>query len=174
MVRHTAAARVESGARWKPLYTEPGSCSFGVWQNLLIAVWHKGGTGDTVRQLMRAGSTVEGKYSAIHVINSGAGLPTPDGRAALVELLQQRTGKLACLAVVLRGKGFWASALQSTVTGLQLVVPKAFKKLRIFETLDEAAEWLSKEHGRLTGVELDPSDLRSVLKSAVSIKRAKH
>jgi len=168
MIRNAEPAPIESEARWELRFEERGHCAFGVWKNLVIAVWTRAGTGETVRELVRVGSTVKGKYSAIHIINSGAGLPTPEGRAALVELLQQRTGKLACLAVVLRGHGFWASAIQSAVTGLQLVVPKAIVKLRICDTLEQAAEWLAAEHGGLTGVDLGANDLRAVLNDAAS------
>jgi hypothetical protein len=150
------------------LHAQPGNCAFGLWQNLLIAVWEKAGTGDTVRALVRVGDGVTGTYSAIHVVHDGAGLPTPEGRAALVDLLKQRTGRVACVAVVLLGHGFWASALQSLVTSIQLLVPKAVAKLRIFETLDEATAWLAVEHGELTGVAFDAVELGAVLKDATA------
>jgi hypothetical protein len=167
MIQHSAAVPLGVAPRWKVLHSAPGSCAFGVWQNLFIGVWEKAGTGETVRALVRASDGLTGTHSAIHVIHDGAGLPTPEGRAALVELLQHRSGKVACLAVVLLGHGFWASALQSAVTGIRLMVPKAGTKLRIFEGLEDAGTWLSEEHGVLTGVVLDPIVLGMVLKNAV-------
>ena len=87
---------------------------------------------------------------------------------AAVELLKERSSRVARVAVVLLGQGFWASAIQSTVTGLQLVAPRSLMKVRIFENLDEAADWLPPDHAAFTGVTLDPADLRTVLRDAVA------
>jgi len=168
MSPHFPAAGATHGATWKVMDTEPGAWSFGVWKNFVIGVWSKGGTAPAVQSLAKTSRTFKERYTSIHIIKSGAGLPTSDGRAALVELLKERTGKLACVTVVLLGSGFWASAVQSMVTGLHMLAPSASMKLRICETLDEAVAWLAKEHGALTGVDVSASELRTVLADALA------
>src|SRR5882672_460697 len=162
MPSHSAAAGAAQGATWKVMDTDPGAWSFGVWKNFVIGVWSQRGTAAAVGSLAKTSRSFKEKYTSVHIIRNGAGLPTPDGRAALVELLKERTGKLACVTVVLLGSGFWASALQSMITGLHMVAPSGSMKLRICETVEEAAAWLAKEHGSMTGVDVSASELRTV------------
>jgi hypothetical protein len=163
-----SAAAAAPGTTWKVMDTVPGAWSFGVWKNFVIGVWSKGGTAPAVQSLAKTSRTFKERYTSVHIIKNGAGLPTSDGRAALVELLKERTGKLACVTVVLLGSGFWASAVQSMVTGLHMLAPSGSMKLRICETLEEAALWLSKEHGPMTGVNVSASELRTVFADALA------
>jgi hypothetical protein len=153
---------------WKVTNAQPGAWSFGVWQNFVIGVWSAKATAEAVGSLGNTARSLKEKYTSLHIIKSGAALPTADGRAALVELLKERTGKLACITVVLLGSGFWASAVQSMITGLHMVAPSGSTKLRICDTIEDAVAWLAKEHGTLTGVDVNASDLRTVLTDALA------
>jgi hypothetical protein len=134
----------------------------------VVGVWSQRGNAVAVQSLSRVGESVKGTYSAIHIIRDGAGLPTPDGRAALVELLTQRSGKLATITVVLQGHGFWASAVQSALTGIHMVVPRAGAKLRLCESIEEAVGHIPQEHAAITGVQVTAQELQAVLANAVA------
>lgn len=168
MPGHFEETGVTPRAVWKVMDAKPGAWSFGVWKNFVIGVWSARGTAEAVGSLANTGRSLKSKYTSVQIIKNGAGLPTPEGRAALVELLKERTGRLACVMVVLLGSGFWASALQSMITGLHMVAPSGSMKLRICETIEDAAAWLAKEHGPLTGVDVNPSELRTVLADALA------
>jgi len=167
MTRHSDAARAVQEANFKLLDREPEAWSFGVWKNFVIGVWSKRGTAIAVQTLAKTSRSFNTKYTSVHIIKSGAALPTPEGRAALGDLLKERSGKLACITVVLLGSGFWASAVQSMITGLHMLTGRAMK-LRICETLDEAAVWLAKEHPELTGVPVTAAELRAVFEEALA------
>src|SRR3954466_3436239 len=125
MAGHSEETGATRRATWKVMDAKPGALSFGVWKNFVIGVWSARGTAEAVGSLGRTGRTLKEKYTSVHIIKNGAGLPTADGRAAFVELLKERTGKLACITVVLLGSGFWASAVQSMITGLHMVSPSS-------------------------------------------------
>jgi len=162
------ATGAQHATTWRVTDAQPGAWSFGVWQNFVIGVWSARATAEAVGSLGRTARSFKEKYTSLHIIKTGAALPTADGRAALVELLKERTGKLACITVVLLGSGFWASAVQSMITGLHMVAPSGSTKLRIYDTIEDAVAWLAKEHGTLTGVDVNASDLRSVLTDALA------
>jgi hypothetical protein len=72
--------------------------------------------------------------------------------------------QIGCVAVVLGGGGFWASALQSFITGMRLVAPRSYD-LRVHEHTDEVASWLPAVHHKRTNVMVDPHELRTVLRT---------
>jgi hypothetical protein len=156
--------------RLEILDLEPAAFAFFSWQNVIIAVWRDKPTGAAVGRLAARGHSVTERYprhSAIHVVHKGTGIPAPEARAAFVELMKGRGPKLACVAAVLLGHGFWASAVQGAITGIHMLAPRSLT-LRICDSIDEAADWLPEEHFVLTGISLNPAALHSILSEAVA------
>ena len=168
MPARSEATSAHQRPAWRITDAQPNAWSFGVWQNFVIGVWSTRATAEAVGSLGRTARSLKERYTSLHIIKSGAALPTADGRAAFVELLKERSGKLACITVVLLGSGFWASAVQSMITGLHMVVPAGSTKLRICDTIDDAVAWLAKEHPALTGIDVNASELRTVLTDALA------
>jgi hypothetical protein len=144
--------------------TERSPFTFVTWENVFVAVWRRAATEESVRLLAERGQGLPGKRCAVHIIESGAGLPTAGTRAALGRLMQDRESRLACLAIVLCGEGFWASAVRGVLTGVQLLAPKL--PMRFFSDPEAVAQWLPERNRELTGIILDPHALLAVLTKA--------
>jgi hypothetical protein len=148
------------------LDTEPGAFLFGSWKNVFVGVWESQATIPAVERMVRATNVVNdlcpGGRSTIHIVANGAGLPMADVRTDFVNALKKNAGQLACVAVVVGGTGFWTSALRSFVTGLRWLAPRSFD-FRMSTTIEEVGQWLPAEHGKRTGVDLDPRRLVQVL-----------
>jgi hypothetical protein len=76
-------------------------------------------------------------------------------------------GKLACIAYVVEGSGFWASGLRSMIANIYRESGAA-ARLKIDASVDAIAEWLSLRHKEVTGVAISEAELRSVLLRARS------
>jgi hypothetical protein len=151
------------------LDSELGAFAFFSWQNLIIAVWRAQPTHAAVGRLAARGQSVTERYprhSAIHIVHNGTGIPAAEARAAFVELMKGRGPKLACVAAVLLGHGFWASALQGAITGMHMLAPHSLP-LRICDSIEAAADWLPQEHFALTGIAINPGALQSALTQAM-------
>jgi hypothetical protein len=151
------------------LETMGDECVVSAWKNVTVVVWRASATLALVNRLSEVTHEFlrghpEG-FSNVHVVTNGTKLPTPDGRAALERLTQSVADQMACAAVVLEGRGFWASAISSVVVGIQMVSRGSYS-LRIHANTEAVARWLPKEHERRTKVALEPAELLAVLEEA--------
>jgi hypothetical protein len=135
----------------------------------MIFVWLSAATGADVELLAKGIGPNLKLYprgqSHIHVVKSGIGLPTPEARARFAALMEQYDRQLACVAVALLGRGFWASALQGAITGMRMLAPRSFE-MRTHSDLEAIVEWLPDAHGKRTGVFLEPVELLAAVKQA--------
>ncbi|HLK41203.1 MAG TPA: hypothetical protein VKU41_30840 [Polyangiaceae bacterium] len=149
---------------------EPGEFVFARWRNVLIAVWRRTISGPHVSRFTKAVETMAaqfpGRRSNVHIVAAGTGLPSEEARLRLAASMRRYKGSLACVAVVLCGTGFWASAFRAAVSGIRLLAPGAFG-FHPMESVDQVVGWLPTEHERLTGVKLDPEELRLALDAAL-------
>jgi hypothetical protein len=150
---------------------EPGTCRIAALRNVMIVHWTSRATGSAAAKLSAAFEQVLKSYpmgsSAVHVISREAGLPTPEGRAGLMQIMTERAEKIACIAVVVGGTGFWASAMRSFVTGMRFMTPRNFE-LRLHGTTAEALTWLPAHSAKVTGVSVDERALARALESVPS------
>jgi hypothetical protein len=150
---------------------EPGSFAVFAYSNFTIVVWPAPATVGAVTRLSRATDRVvsayPGGYSNVHLIpDRGTGIPSPEARAGLVRMAERLAGKLACVGVVLLGSGFWASALQSVITGMRLVSARTYA-MRIDRSVEGLARWMPDEHLRRTGVSVSAAEFRAALEQAL-------
>jgi hypothetical protein len=103
--------------------------------------------------------------SAVHIVANGVALPESATRAELNRLTDKYAPSLACFGTVIEGSGFWASAMQSFVTGLHWVSRRPFKS-RIGPSMVEIAGWLPGPHAERTGVRFTPTEFIGVLNAA--------
>jgi hypothetical protein len=148
------------------LDTEPGAFLFGSWKNVFVGVWESQATMPAVDRMLRATTILNDLCpmgrSTIHIVAHGASLPSPEVRTHFANALKKNAEKLACVAVIVVGTGFWTSALRSFVTGLRWLAPRSFD-FRMNSTIEEVAKWLPAEHAKRTGVELDRRRLVQVI-----------
>ena len=74
---------------------------------------------------------------------------------------------IACVAVIIDGSGFWASALRGFITGLQVLAPGTLD-LHAHASIDQVLAWLPTEHHKRTGVQLDVKPIALLLRAGKS------
>lgn len=99
------------------------------------------------------------------MIDPSVPLPTDDARAIIVDAFKRMASRNAAAATVVRGDGFWASAVRSTLTALNLVVRPGCPQ-RTFAHVDEAIDWLRTHDGS------GSIDARGVVSSIESLTAA--
>ena len=150
------------------VFYETERCVMAMYQNLSVIVWDTQATIPLVEHLEALSTQISRAHSegisAIHVILDGAPMPTPEARQRLGALALRYAEELACIATVIAGDGFWASAMRGLITSLQWLERRPFKA-RTFATIDEVASWLPPLHAERTGIQIDPAQLLHVMAS---------
>ena len=145
---------------------EPGHFAAYGWTNVLFLRWWQGGTGPTLERVGRVRERMAEQYpegvSVIYLVAASAGLPTPEARAAIGQMLARYRDRRACLAVVFEGEGFWASAQRAAVTNMRMQAADE-SPLSIFSNLHELIAWLPAEHHKHTRIALTADELRTNL-----------
>jgi hypothetical protein len=148
--------------------SEPRQFYAGHFRNVSIVVWVSGADGPAATRMRAVAQHLIAKYpdghSNVTIVLNGVAPPTEEARAAFAHIFDGRLSDLRCMAVVLEGEGFWASALRSTVTALRQGSSSSFA-LKLFSALEPVTEWLPSEHLARTGVALSASELRAALMS---------
>lgn len=138
------------------------------FRNLQIASWTKQGTVALVEHLAEHSRRFHRLHpegvSVVHIISKGPALPDAATRERLKTLLEANAKTLACVAIVLDGRGFWASAVRSFLVGLRLVSPRTVN-MQVFSTAEEVAAWLPDVHLQRTGVRIDGGDLLQAIRA---------
>jgi len=101
--------------------------------------------------------------SFVHLVEGGAGLPDAEARSALTAMMSSFSDKTACVGVVLMGNGFWASAMQSLLTGMRLLAPPRPWPMRFAAESSELSGWVVNMHDLRTLRTLDPDALHAAL-----------
>lgn len=150
-----------------PLDSEPGAFALYAWQNILFACWSQRATGPAVARVALARETMAREHpegvSVIYLIAENAGLPTPEARAGVMEMMARYRNKRACLALLIQGGGFWASAMRGAIIGVRLLVPGQFPML-ISGEVAEIAAWLPEPHQQHTKTPIDSAALSVLLR----------
>jgi len=154
---------------WEWLSEFPGTYRVARLQNVTICRWEGDASPAAMHELgvitERALRTLEGgKLSNIHLIPGSVRLPDSESRAALQEVTNVYGAQYACVGVVLHGGGFWASAVRSVLTGVQVLAPRSFE-LRIHSEVHDLLEWFPRENLSRTGVKIEPADLQRALEA---------
>jgi hypothetical protein len=169
MNQRSEVADVEPAIPLKLLDSEPGHFSLFIWQNVTIVAWGSQATGPAVRRIEVATTALMKHHptgvSSIHLVKEGAGMPTAEAREGFLQSMKVHAKSLQCVTVVLLGGGFWASTLQSIVTGMRMLSPNTFL-MRIDNGFDSAIHWLPAEHQRRTGIALPPAELKAAMVQA--------
>lgn len=143
------------------------------WRNIGFVLW---GAQATLRSVRKMGAMSvclmqeHTKISIIQVIPDGAPLPTDEAKDLLLEMTETGGKSLACLAYVMSGEGFWASAMRSYLTSVHWVRQRPFVP-RILPTIEDVAVWLPSVHRERTGVDVSAEEMLEVLTACMSERR---
>jgi hypothetical protein len=139
------------------------------WQNVFIVVWTIPSSLELVEQLSRHSAQFHIDHpagvSVVHIIAKGPPLPEPEVRERFSKLLGKNPKTLACVGVVLEGRGFWASAIRSFLLGLRIVSPRSVQ-MQAFSTTREVATWMPDPHAARTGVRIGAGQFERALDDA--------
>ena len=138
------------------------------WKNVSIVVWGVQATLPRAAKLRDAGEALIARHpegiASVQIIANGVALPDSATRAELDRLTNGFAPNLSCIATVLEGSGFWASAMRSFITSIHWVARRPFK-VRIGSTLADAAAWIPAPHYERTRVRLGQAELLRALTS---------
>jgi hypothetical protein len=138
------------------------------WRNLGICVWTGQATGHAAAMVAQTldRPEVQGlRQSFVHVIHNKLPLPDSKARQIFMQLMKDRADGLACIAIVVLGSGFWASAMRNAVIGMRVFAPSTFD-FRVFGSCEEVVGWLPAAHERQTGIVIPPLALAKWLSNA--------
>lgn len=145
---------------------EPQHYVMSRWHNITIIYWMNQATGPAVSLLSDltrrfAQQHTEG-FSNIHIVKEGAPLPDAEARGGFAAMMEEHAKSMACVAIVLMGGGFWASALQGIGTSLRMITPRTYM-MRFARSPDELRTWLPHEHSRRTRQLVDGTSLSNAV-----------
>jgi hypothetical protein len=91
----------------------------------------------------RALSRLHGQpIAALTIIEHGAGVPGPELRKEITRVVDESRAFTRCAAQVLRGQGFWLSAVRSLLTAIELIRPGDLPR-RVFDDVTPASRWMA-------------------------------
>jgi hypothetical protein len=143
------------------------------WRNIGFVFWGAQATLSSVRRMGAMSAALmkdHAKISIIQVIPDSTALPTEDAKDLLLKMTESGAPSLACLAYVMSGEGFWASAMRSYLTNVHWVRQRPFVP-RILSTLEDVAAWLPSVHRERTGVDVPSEELLEILTDCMSERR---
>lgn len=145
---------------------EPNRYVMGRYLNVTLIYWIAQATGPAVDQLQDFTRGVAQRFpsgfSNIQLVKEGAPLPDSQARSGFGAMMDEHAKQMACVAVVLMGGGFWASALQGVGTGLRMLSPRTFQ-MRFVRSPDELRPWFCFEHTQKTRVFVDHGRLSNAI-----------
>jgi hypothetical protein len=164
-----AVTALETATRDSPtvVYQTEGFV-MATWKNLALHMWSVPATPALAAKLDEYSAPFVALHSngvsAIHVIARDTPLPNSEVRELLRGITNKYAKSLACVCHVVEGSGFWASALQSFLTGLHFASRAPFE-LYICSTVAAAARRVAEPHARRTGVSFTVQDLETSLEA---------
>lgn len=137
----------------------------GYIKDISIVVWATQATLELATQFAQLTDQLAREHprlSTVHILTPTSTVPNAEARTIINGLIVQYTPRLVGCAALLEGSGFWASAMRSFLTGLQLFQRNGFTT-KICSDQDEVAAWLAPLHSRATGVPLSTLELQQAM-----------
>jgi hypothetical protein len=143
------------------------------WRGHVFALWRVSSAAaaeDLARVVLSCARARPGRVAYLAVIPPSVPLPDAAARAIYAKLGRDVGSNLACIGVVVEGRGFVASAMRMAVTSIGLAARASFP-LVCFADLDEAARWASEKVARKGGELGSVSDVGAAF-AAMRARRA--
>jgi hypothetical protein len=139
--------------RWNPEEVQQGF-SIGIFGPIVAVVWRGAVTVEAVSKvaavLERTARRSPQAIGFLTVAQFKAPIPPADVRESIVDCYRRLGPKLACVAQVVEGDGFWACGARCFIAGLGLLA-KRDQPTSVFGEVDSAVAWM----GRWVSVPLD-------------------
>jgi hypothetical protein len=156
------------------MFHAPDHFTVAHWGGVALVNWVAKADGTAMgrvhTELRRFVGENPGGVSFIHVTHDGVGLPDAGGRQELAEMMTEFAEVTVCVGVLLVGNGFWASAMQSMLTGMRLLAPPRRWQMRFAARETEIAEWVANAHTQRTQRATAPDELAAMLQQLLAIR----
>jgi hypothetical protein len=149
-------------------------CVMGYWNGVSIVTWGTQATTALLAELEKMSEQLlaqKPRVSTVQMVVDGTPLPAADARAALGALTQRYAQHMVCAATLLQGSGFWASAIRSLITSMQMIERWRFET-KTFADVKDVADWVAPLQAEETGDPIDPRELERVLRWMLAQERA--
>ena len=156
-----SANEIKQLGRWQ------GDSPTVLYRNVLILGWYGKANVEAAREFGTLAESAlaqsqQAMISTVHWIDRAVGIPDSQTRDALLKVGDDFRERTACVAAIIVGDGFWASAMRGVVTGLVVLAPRTFA-MRTFASTQEVLGWLPTEHAARSGIDLDHDTLRAAI-----------
>ncbi len=144
----------------------PGVLTIRAWKNIGLCTWSGAAVAPVVATLVEATEKLRSpgrRVSFVHLIPDKLALPDAEARSAFIRLMKDYQSDLACIAIVVGGTGFWASAMRNAIIGLRVFAPRSFE-FRLHGSVEESSS------GCLPPIENSPTS-RSLLRHSNACSR---
>lgn len=162
------AGAAPSAAKFELTFAAQG-CVMGRSQDVAICVWATDVTPTLVEEygkLLDHMATMHQLFSMIHIAPTARPLPSGEVRSAFARIADQHADRILLTAVMIVGGGFWASAVRSMITSVQVITRRKLNA-RVCGSTDEVLTWLAPEHSARTGQQLDVPQLRAAIEAVL-------
>jgi hypothetical protein len=144
---------------------QPGAYAFAHWKNVAILVWCTRADADSARQATGFADQLVAKYrhfSVLHIVEDTAGLPTAEGRDALIAVARKHNQHLACAGLLLPRSSILASLLRAFARTMRTLLRNEIEVL-IEQDVLELASSVALVHSGRTGVRVTQQELANAV-----------
>jgi hypothetical protein len=130
-------------------------------RNIAIVVWRSRAQGETVRamrEFVDQCMVQHQRFSIVHVVEEGVGLPTPDGREAFVSVGRLGKERLACVGILLPESSIIATTLRAFIRATSTVMRTGLP-LIVEQDVRELARALAETHAAGTGLRVPSGEI---------------
>jgi hypothetical protein len=141
--------------------TRPGICTMAHWKSVAIIAWQARADGQSAKEVGMFVDLLIGQralFSIIHVVESTAGLPTPEGRDELVKVARKNNKHVACVGVLMPESHVLATMLRVFVRCIHTLMRGALETV-VEDDLASLSRKVVSVHARRTAEQLDPHEL---------------
>jgi hypothetical protein len=147
---------------------KPGHYFFGEWKDLAIVVWLASADENAAARMAEfTGRTARQwhKFSIVHVIEEGAGIPTRGGRDGIVATGRAHRENFACAGALLLQSGILATLMLAFLRGVRTLI-RGGADIRIEEDVATLATWMAPRHSARTGTQISMAELSELIAEA--------
>ncbi len=147
---------------------EPGRYLFAQYDNVAVAVWLTSADGPATQEMANFTDRIvreRNLFSIVHVLESGAGLPTREARDTLVATARAHREHLVSAGALLLQPGMVALLMRAFIRGIRTLV-RGSVDIQIEQNAATLANWMAPRHAARTGTRLSASELASLVVDA--------
>lgn len=145
----------------------PGACAMGHWMSFAIFSWTARADAASALEVVKFGDQLmeaHPRISPVHVVESGAGLPTSEARDVLLAPVQVITERMACVGLLLP-EGHIAASMMRVFMRATRVILRGRLEMIVESRLDVLAREVVEVHFRRTAEQFAAVELAAAIQA---------